>query len=63
MCVVTDNTWERATLPIESGVGVRAAKDMALPAFLASVCSVRDLADGICGSAHDADCDGAHESG
>ena len=62
VCVPTSaNTWQRATLPVHlGGVGVLSPRDVALPAFLASSGSVRDLADGICNRAPDSELEDAH---
>ncbi|KAG7295586.1 hypothetical protein JYU34_021841 [Plutella xylostella] len=43
-CRMDDRGWTQATLPVRyGGIGIRKASDVALPAFLSSVYSTRDL--------------------
>ena len=48
------DSWARATLPPNSGgIGLRSARDTALPAFISSVIGSKTLADRICGNVPD----------
>ena len=50
-CSLDDQTWAQASLPVaRAGVGIRSARDLSVPAFLASIASTSDLVQAILGT-------------
>ena len=47
-CSIDDPTWAQASLPVaKAGIGIRSARDLSVPAFLASIASTSDLVTAI----------------
>jgi hypothetical protein len=59
--IIDDQTWAQASLPVsKGGLGIRSARDLSIPAFLASIACTSDLVSSILGyinNTPDPDCE------